>query len=105
MSNDRNDDVRQQLELTGLAYADWDRESAELRRVADRAALSGLVDRDHLQRAAEMATAIDSEIRMLDRLNSGVDDEIAQQIHGIRDRLSAVLEGVREAERKLREAS
>lgn len=106
MDDDRaTDDVRQQLELTGLAYADWDREAAELRRLTDRSALSGLVDREHLHRAAEMAVAIEAEIRMLDGLGAGVDDETGQQIRGIRDRLGALLEGLREAERKLRDAT
>jgi predicted alpha/beta hydrolase len=99
------DDVRQQLELTGLAYADWEKESADLRRITDRSALSGFVDRDHLQRAAEMAAAIEAEMRMLDGLGAGVDDETAQQIRGIRDRLGALLEGLREAERKLRDTT
>lgn len=101
MADDRHDEIRQQLELTGLAYADWEKQSVELRRLADRAASSGLVDSNRLQQAAKMAAAIAGEIRMLDGLGTEVDDETAQQIHGTRDRLAALLAGVREAERRL----
>lgn len=104
-SDDQHGDIRQHLELTGLAYSEWERESREVRRLADRAAASGFADRDHLQRLAAMGVSIEDEIRMLDELERGLDDEIVQQVQGTRDRLAALLEGVREAERKLRTAS
>lgn len=100
--DDPDGDIRQQLELTGLSYADWELESEALRRAADASAHTGFIDGHHLVRAGEIAEAIDAELVMLDEVAAGLGTgELAQQVQGIRDRLVALRDEIRRAARKM----
>ena len=102
MQHDRNTDLRQRLELTGLSYADWELESETLRHAADASARSGLVDGYNLVRAGEIVDAIDAELAMLDQISVGLsDDEVAGQVQGVRDRLVALRDQIRDAARTM----
>ena len=102
MEDDPDSDLRQQLELTGLSYADWERDSEELRRAADGSARGGFVDGAHLVRAGEIAAAINDEVAMLDEISETiVSEEVAGQVKGVRDRLVALRDAIQQAARKM----
>ena len=95
------DDLRRRLALTGLSYADWEQESVELRRAADLATIGGFVDGKHLVRAGEIVEVINAEIAMLDELAPSVAGEVAGQLAGVRDRLTALRTSIQEAARQM----
>lgn len=97
-----NSALRQQLELAGTAYADWDAEVRRIVMAADRAETSGgYVDARNLVRAGEIAEAIDAELAGLGDVSVDLAGEAAGQVAGIRDRLIALRDAVRDAARRL----
>ncbi len=97
-----NSALRQQLELVGTAYADWDAEVRRIVMAADRAETSGgYVDAQNLVRAGEIAQAIDAELAGLGDICVDLAGEVAGQIAGVRDRLIALRDAVRDAARRL----
>lgn len=102
MNEDAPDsDIRQRLELIGLSYADWELESEALRRAADGAAGTGLVDGAHLVRAGQIADEIDAELAALDQVAQSLDPEVAGQVQSVRDRLVALRDAIRNAARQM----
>jgi hypothetical protein len=94
--------LRQQLELVGIAYADWDAEVRRIVMAADRAETGGgFVDAHNLVRAGEIAEAIDAELAGLGDVSVDLAGAAAGQVAGIRDRLIALRDAVREAARRL----
>jgi len=94
-------DVRMMMELTGLSYADWEKDALRLQRAADRSAASGLLDNQHLGRAAEIEASIDDEIAIVDDIGSMVDAETAGQLGTIRTKLWALRERIHGALQKM----
>jgi hypothetical protein len=102
MEDDPDSDLRQQLELTGVSYADWERESQELRSAADGSARGGFVDGAHLTRAGEIVSSIKEELAMLNEVGQTItSQEVAGQVEGIRSRLVALRDEIRQAARKM----
>ncbi|RUT29272.1 hypothetical protein EMQ25_14185 [Arsenicitalea aurantiaca] len=95
------DNLREQLALTGLSYADWEGEALDLERAADAAEGGRYVDRRHLQRAGELVSQIDSELGMLEEIAQDARGEMVAQILGVRDRLEALSRRIREAARRM----
>jgi hypothetical protein len=97
-----NSALRQQLELVGASYADWDAEVRRIVMAADRAETSGgFVDAHNLVRAGEIADAIDAELAGLGDISTDLAGEVAGQVVGVRDRLIALRDAVRDAARRL----
>jgi len=97
--SDNDNEVRRRLELTGVSYADWEKEAAALRSAADSAEIGRFVDGRHLTRAGEIAAEIDDEIAGLDDLARSAAGEALGQILGVRDRLAALVRDIRESAR------
>ncbi len=93
--------LRQQLELTGLSYADWELEAAALRRAADGSAAGGFIDGQHLVRSGELIMLIEAELAMLDEVGARATGETASQLDGVRSRLKALAASILEASRKM----
>jgi hypothetical protein len=97
-----NSALRQQIQLVGAAYADWDAEVRRIVMAADRAETSGgYVDAHNLVRAGEIADAIDTELAGLGDLSADLAGDAAGQIAGVRDRLIVLRDAVRDAARRL----
>ena len=94
-------ELRQQLVLTGLSYADWELEAIRLLQAAEGSTVGGFVDANNLVRAGEIADAIDEELAMLDQISAGVRGEVGGQVSGVRDRLVALRDRIRAAARRL----
>jgi hypothetical protein len=100
--DDANSTLRQQLELVGSSYADWDAEVRRIVMAADRVETSGgFVDAQNLVRAGEIAEAIDAELAGLRDISVHLTGEVAGQVAGVNDRLIALRELVRDAARRL----
>lgn len=94
--------LRQHLQLVGQSYADWDAEVRQIVMAADRVETSGgFVDANNLVRAGEIAEAIDAEVAGLGEISVDLPGEVAGQVDGVRDRLIALRDTVREAARRL----
>ena len=95
----QDDEIRRRLDLTGVSYADWEKEAAALRNAADSAEIGRYVDGRHLTRAGEIAAEIDEEIVGLDEMALSASGEALGQIMGVRDRLAALVKDIRESAR------
>jgi hypothetical protein len=102
MSRQHPPDLRLQMELTGLSYADWEREAIRLQHVAERSAATGFLDTQHLGRAEQIDEAIADEIEVVEDVTPLMDEESAGQLAGIRDRLAALRQRVHDVTLRMR---
>jgi len=101
-TDDKDDSLSVQMQLTGLSYASWEQDSERLERAADLADRTGLLDTQHIARAEQVAAAISDEVEMVEDVQDLADSETAGQLVGVRARLVALWKRVSSVGERMR---
>ncbi len=100
--SDDDNSLKAQMQLTGLSYASWEKDSERLERAADQADRTGYLDAQHIHRAEQVAAAIGDEVEMVEDVQDMADAETAGELVGVRARLMALWNRVRGAAERMR---
>lgn len=93
--------LSRQVKLTRMLYEDWEQEAQRLIAAAESAQIGGFVDGLNLVRAGEIADLIDQELVTLENVSVETVGESAALVAGVRDRLIALRNSIRDAARKM----